>query len=133
MSLVVLSGPCSIFLCRIFRSKETFANFVPCLSALPFISLKSAPATNLITFSFSVFSNPLLIFLHRTKKPLFPPPRTQKPNTMLPVTTKLTSHFLHLLLRNRYKSGADDENRTHTASLEGWNSTIELHPHLFSL
>ena len=25
--------------------------------------------------------------------------------------------------------GAGDGNRTHTASLEGWNSTIELHPH----
>ena len=27
-------------------------------------------------------------------------------------------------------SGAGDGNRTHAASLEGWNSTIELHPHL---
>ena len=26
------------------------------------------------------------------------------------------------------KNGAGDGNRTHTASLEGWNSTIELHP-----
>ena len=26
--------------------------------------------------------------------------------------------------------GASDGNRTHAASLEGWNSTIELHPHL---
>ena len=26
--------------------------------------------------------------------------------------------------------GAGDGNRTRTASLEGWNSTIELHPHL---
>src|SRR5262245_5532466 len=25
--------------------------------------------------------------------------------------------------------GAGDGNRTHTASLEGWSSTIELHPH----
>ncbi len=25
--------------------------------------------------------------------------------------------------------GAGDGNRTHVASLEGWNSTIELHPH----
>ena len=30
----------------------------------------------------------------------------------------------------RKKSGAGDGNRTHAASLEGWNSTIELHPHL---
>ena len=29
----------------------------------------------------------------------------------------------------RKKSGAGDGNRTHAASLEGWNSTIELHPH----
>ena len=28
--------------------------------------------------------------------------------------------------------GAGDGNRTHAASLEGWNSTIELHPHHFS-
>ena len=27
------------------------------------------------------------------------------------------------------KGGAGDGNRTHAASLEGWNSTIELHPH----
>ena len=27
-------------------------------------------------------------------------------------------------------SGAGDGNRTHAASLEGWNSTIELHPHI---
>ena len=26
------------------------------------------------------------------------------------------------------KAGAGDGNRTHVASLEGWNSTIELHP-----
>ena len=25
--------------------------------------------------------------------------------------------------------GASDGNRTHTTSLEGWGSTIELHPH----
>ncbi len=34
-------------------------------------------------------------------------------------------------------SGADDGNRTHVSSLEGWCSTIELHPHssspMFSL
>ena len=28
--------------------------------------------------------------------------------------------------------GAGDGNRTHAASLEGWNSTIELHPHQLS-
>ena len=28
----------------------------------------------------------------------------------------------------RYIYGAGDGNRTHAASLEGWNSTIELHP-----
>ena len=26
-------------------------------------------------------------------------------------------------------SGAGDGNRTHASSLEGWSSTIELHPH----
>ena len=29
--------------------------------------------------------------------------------------------------------GAGDGNRTHAASLEGWNSTIEQHPHLLCL
>jgi hypothetical protein len=29
------------------------------------------------------------------------------------------------------ENGAGDGNRTHTASLEGWNSTVELHPRLF--
>ena len=28
--------------------------------------------------------------------------------------------------------GAGDGNRTHAASLEGWNSTVELHPHVWS-
>jgi hypothetical protein len=28
--------------------------------------------------------------------------------------------------------GAGDGNRTHTTSLEGWDSTIELHPHFWS-
>ena len=28
------------------------------------------------------------------------------------------------------KNGAGDGNRTHVISLEGWSSTIELHPHL---
>jgi hypothetical protein len=31
------------------------------------------------------------------------------------------------------KNGAGDGNRTHTTSLEGWDSTIELHPHLFNV
>ena len=31
------------------------------------------------------------------------------------------------------ESGAGDGNRTHAASLEGWNSTIELHPHFVAL
>ena len=30
----------------------------------------------------------------------------------------------------RKKNGAGDGNRTHATSLEGWNSTIELHPHI---
>ena len=36
----------------------------------------------------------------------------------------------HVITFSRYvKFGAGDENRTHVASLEGWSSTIELHPH----
>ena len=30
----------------------------------------------------------------------------------------------------RSHGGAGDGNRTHVASLEGWNSTIELHPQI---
>ena len=41
--------------------------------------------------------------------------------------TELQAHVLRLTLDS--KSGAGDGNRTHAASLEGWNSTIELHPH----
>ena len=29
-----------------------------------------------------------------------------------------------------YLTGAGDGNRTHTTSLEGWGSTIELHPQI---
>ena len=29
----------------------------------------------------------------------------------------------------QHKAGAGDGNRTHIASLEGWSSAIELHPH----
>ena len=31
-------------------------------------------------------------------------------------------------LNQALKTGAGDGNRTHTISLEGWGSTIELHP-----
>ena len=31
----------------------------------------------------------------------------------------------------KLKSGAGDGNRTHTTSLEGWDSTIELRPQVF--
>ena len=38
--------------------------------------------------------------------------------------------YRRILTRPPKKSGAGDGNRTHAASLEGWNSTIELHPHM---
>ena len=50
----------------------------------------------------------------RLRRPLLYPPELQ-------------AHVIRLLK----KSGAGDGNRTHAASLEGWNSTIELHPHIF--
>ena len=34
-----------------------------------------------------------------------------------------------LLVGQMDHDGAGDGNRTHIASLEGWDSTIELHPH----
>ena len=40
--------------------------------------------------------------------------------------TELQAHFDTPAKIN----GAGDGNRTHAASLEGWNSTIELHPHI---
>ena len=42
--------------------------------------------------------------------------------------TELQAHKRHALI-----VGAGDGNRTHAASLEGWNSTIELHPHFVAL
>ena len=38
-----------------------------------------------------------------------------------------------ILLSYRHKNGAGEGNRTLTASLEGWSSTIELHPHTIAL
>ena len=41
--------------------------------------------------------------------------------------------LIHLSLQVLYKRAtkkAGDGNRTHVSSLEGWCSTIELHPHL---
>ncbi len=46
--------------------------------------------------------------------PYFPKPQNEK-----------TRSF-----RIRLQAGAGDGNRTHVTSLEGWGSTIELHPHI---
>ena len=43
--------------------------------------------------------------------------------------TELQAHSI----RPARNCGAGDGNRTHAASLEGWNSTIELHPHIVAL
>ena len=47
---------------------------------------------------------------------------------------ELLTHCLEgscsIQLSYRRMNGAGDGNRTHTISLEGWDSTIELHPHL---
>ena len=56
-----------------------------------------------------------------------PDPRLRRP--MLYPTELQT----HKSLRPSHKFGAGDGNRTHAASLEGWNSTIELHPHHLSV
>ena len=55
-----------------------------------------------------------------------PDPRLRRP--ML-YPTELQVH----ISRAKKVSGAGDGNRTHAASLEGWNSTIELHPHYLSV
>ncbi len=36
--------------------------------------------------------------------------------------------FWNLMDVIEFRNGAGDGNRTHVASLEGWSSTIELHP-----
>ena len=59
----------------------------------------------------------------RLRRPLLYPPELQ-------------AHILNSprsFARVLRKNGAGDGNRTHAASLEGWNSTIELHPHLSTL
>ena len=45
--------------------------------------------------------------------------------------TELQAHIKRssILPLGKKNCGAGDGNRTHAASLEGWNSTIELHPH----
>ena len=40
----------------------------------------------------------------------------------------LTKEVLYLLSYISFNPGAGDGNRTHVISLEGWSSTIELHP-----
>ena len=46
--------------------------------------------------------------------------------------TELQAHIKRssILPLGKKNCGAGDGNRTHATSLEGWNSTIELHPHL---
>ena len=49
---------------------------------------------------------------------------------------ELLAHCLEgscsIRLSYRRALGAGDGNRTHTTSLEGWGSTIELHPHILA-
>ena len=47
--------------------------------------------------------------------------------TLDPQLRRLLLYPAELLSHN--KNGAGDGNRTHVTSLEGWRSTIELHPH----
>ena len=56
--------------------------------------------------------------------------RTPDPRLRRPMLYP-TELQVHTLLLNSV--GAGDGNRTHAASLEGWNSTIELHPHHLSV
>ena len=59
-----------------------------------------------------------------------PDPRLRRP-MLYPAELRV-----HILILSFYilafRNGAGDGNRTHAASLEGWNSTIELHPHYLS-
>ena len=49
-----------------------------------------------------------------------------------PPTHALEGRCSIQLSYRRLSIGAGDGNRTHAASLEGWYSTIELHPHFNS-
>ncbi len=42
-------------------------------------------------------------------------------------------HEIRTSFKSAKKVGAGDGNRTHATSLEGWDSTIELHPHSSTL
>src|SRR5580704_1531383 len=56
-------------------------------------------------------------------------------NLALPIAAASHEKEDHDLVQTLWQSaGAGDGNRTHIASLEGWSSTIELHPpvHSFS-
>ena len=53
-----------------------------------------------------------------------PDPRLRRP-MLYPTELQVQIHVFAMI-------GAGDGNRTHAASLEGWNSTIELHPHHLS-
>ena len=58
-----------------------------------------------------------------------PDPRLRRPMlypTELQVHIYLPSNGTETAVKSNF--GAGDGNRTHAASLEGWNSTIELHP-----
>ena len=47
---------------------------------------------------------------------------------------ELQAHcIVKTLFKRSLSCGAGDGNRTHAASLEGWNSTIELHPQLIAV
>ena len=56
----------------------------------------------------------------------------EKSNLNGVITAGLTSPLFSLatILCYEVKIGAGDGNRTHATSLEGWSSTIELHPQL---
>ena len=50
-----------------------------------------------------------------------------------PVTSSLPRKCSTAELYGLKTFGAGDGNRTHVISLEGWSSTIELHPQIFHL
>src|ERR1700730_17882090 len=55
-------------------------------------------------------------------------------NLALPIAAASHEKEDHDLVQTLWQSaGAGDGNRTHIASLEGWSSTIELHPPVHSL
>ena len=70
------------------------------------------------------WATPAIIFFGAPEEIRTPDTRLRRA-VLYPAELQAHTEFLAVCIR---LNGAGDGNRTHAASLEGWNSTIELHP-----